>query len=142
VVGSESELSFTLPAAIRAGVELQSEVGAELGAMHDEIDLSPHRIRIEDAPGVGTYVVGQARDSLQVPDVVCPGDRGGVARASEDARRWPLVRDSRAPTGYVSVLTVDSGKHLLGIGGGDEAGGRQIGTSLDRDPGRRSGVAR
>ena len=35
-----------------------------------------------------------------------------------------------APTGYVSVLTVDSAKHLLGIGGGYEAGGWQIGASL------------
>jgi hypothetical protein len=40
-----------------------------------------------------------------------------------------------APTGYVSVLTVNSGKHLLGIGNRCEAGGWQIGASL----GSRSG---
>jgi long-chain fatty acid transport protein len=34
-----------------------------------------------------------------------------------------------APTGYVSVLTVDSAKHVLGFGGGYEADGWQIGAS-------------
>lgn len=40
------------------------------------------------------------------------------------------VQTAAAPIGYVSVLTVDSGKHLLGLGGGREAGGWQIGASL------------
>ena len=43
-------------------------------------------------------------------------------------------KTAAAPTGYVSVLTVDSAKHLLGIGGGYEARGWQIGAS----PGSRS----
>jgi long-chain fatty acid transport protein len=34
-----------------------------------------------------------------------------------------------APKGYVSVLTMDSAKHLIGLGGGYEAGGWQIGAS-------------
>jgi len=34
-----------------------------------------------------------------------------------------------APPGYGSVLTVDSSKHLIGIGGGYEANGWQIGAS-------------
>ena len=32
-----------------------------------------------------------------------------------------------APPAYVSVLTVDAAKHLIGLGGGYEAGGWQIG---------------
>ena len=35
-----------------------------------------------------------------------------------------------APTGYVSVLPVDSARHLLGIGGGYEADGWQTGAAL------------
>jgi long-chain fatty acid transport protein len=35
-----------------------------------------------------------------------------------------------APRGYVSVLTVDAAKHLLGFGGGYEADGWQIGGSV------------
>jgi long-chain fatty acid transport protein len=35
-----------------------------------------------------------------------------------------------APSGYVSVLTVDAAKHLLGVGGGYEADGWQIGGSV------------
>jgi long-chain fatty acid transport protein len=138
VVGSESELSFTLPAAIRAGVELrptpawriEAALDAELWSMHDEIDLSPHGVRIEDAPGVGTYVVGK----LVIPR------RYRTSYAPAIGAEWHghqmmfgagySYETAAAPTGYVSVLTVDSGKHLLGIGGGYEAGGWQIGASL------------
>jgi long-chain fatty acid transport protein len=138
VVGSESELSFTLPAAIRAGVELrpapgwriEAAIDAELWSMHDEIDLSPHGVQIEGAPGVGTYVVGK---------VVIPR-RYRTSYAPAIGAEWHghqmmlgagySYETAAAPAGYVSVLTVDSAKHLLGVGGGYEAGGWQIGAAL------------
>lgn len=86
VVGSESELSFTLPAAIRFGVELRPTPAWRIGA-----EWRGHQRML------------------------------GAGYSYETAA---------APTGYVSVLTVDSAKHLLGIGGGYEAGGWQIGASL------------
>jgi hypothetical protein len=67
VVGSESELSFTLPAAIRAGVELHLRRVALRGgnrcrasSMNDEIDLPPHGVQSEGGLGVGAYVLGNA----------------------------------------------------------------------------------
>jgi hypothetical protein len=84
VAGGESELSFMLPAAIRAGVELQP---APDGASRRQsmpscrrctTRSSCHRMgfRSRGAPGLGTYVVGK---------VVIPREyrRSAISRASQ-----------------------------------------------------------
>jgi long-chain fatty acid transport protein len=137
VVGDESDLSFTLPAVIRAGIELhprpelriEAALDTELWSMHDEIDIKPHDIRIENAAGVGTYTVG----NLVIPRKYKTSFAPAIG-AEWHGPRFMLgagysYETAAAPPNYVSVLTVDSAKHLLGIGGGYEAGGWQIGAS-------------
>lgn len=137
VVGNESDLSFTLPAAVRAGVEIhptpalriEAALDAELWSMHDRIELDPHDVRIEGAPGVGTYTVGK---------LVIPRNYK-TSYAPSLGVEWHAPRlmlgagysyeTAAAPSGYVSVLTVDAGKHVFGLGGGYEADGWQIGAS-------------
>jgi len=137
VVGNQADLTLTLPAVVRAGVEvrptpdlrIEAAIDIELWSMHDEIAITPHDVRIENAPGVGTYVVGNLviprhyRNSY-APAIGVewhgPGLMLGAGYSYETAA---------APVGYVSVLTVDSAKHLVGFGGGYEAGGWQIGAS-------------
>jgi long-chain fatty acid transport protein len=137
VVGDQSELSLTLPAIVRAGIEvrpvpavrIEAALGVELWSMHDEIDITPKGVQIEDAPGVGTYVVG----SLVIPRKF----KTSFAPAIGAEWHGPKLmlgagysyETAAAPPGYVSVLTVDSAKHLIGFGGGYEAGGWQIGAS-------------
>jgi long-subunit fatty acid transport protein len=138
VVGDEADLSFTLPAAVRAGIELhpipalriEAALDIELWSMHDKIEIAPHNIRIENAAGVGTYRLG----SLALPQ------KFKTSFAPAIGAEWhgpKLVlgagysyETAAAPTGYVSVLTVDSAKHLFGFGGGYEADGWQIGASV------------
>jgi long-chain fatty acid transport protein len=137
VVGDEADLSFTLPAVVRVGIELhptpvlriEAALDTELWSMHDQIDIAPHDIRIENAAGVGTYRLG----NLAIPQKF----KTSFAPAVGVEWHGPQLilgagysyETAAAPTGYVSVLTVDSAKHLLGIGGGYEAGGWQIGAS-------------
>jgi long-chain fatty acid transport protein len=137
VVGDESELTLTLPAVVRAGIEvrptpelrIEAALDVELWSMHDEIRISPHGVAIQNAAGVGTYVVG---------DVTIPRNyRTSFAPAIGVEWHGPSFmvgagysyETAAAPAGYVSVLTVDSTKHLVGVGGGYEANGWQIGAS-------------
>jgi hypothetical protein len=71
---------------------------------------------------IGTVIHAPRSDSRRVELRPAPGWR---IEAAIDA-----AIDAQPPTGYVSVLTVDSAKHLLGLGGGHEAGGWQIGAAL------------
>lgn len=82
VVGSELELSFTIPqrfapgrVAAGAGWRIEAAIAAALSSMHDEIDRSPHRVRIEGALGIGTDVLRK---------VVIPREyrRSAISRAS------------------------------------------------------------
>jgi long-chain fatty acid transport protein len=137
VVGDEADLSFTLPPVIRAGIELhpipelriEAALNTELWSVHDEIDITPHDIRIENAAGVGTYAVGNIAIPRKFKTSFAPAI-GAEWHGSEFMLGAGFSYETAAASpGYVSVLTVDSAKYLVGIGGGYEAGGWQIGAS-------------
>jgi long-chain fatty acid transport protein len=137
VVGDESKLTLTLPAAIRAGVEIrprpelriEAALAVELWSMHDEIHIEPRGVRIEGAPGVGTYVVGELSIPRNYKTSFAPAIAAEWHGPSFMVGAGYSYETAAAPPGYVSVLTVDSTKHLIGIGGGYEANGWQIGAS-------------
>jgi len=137
VVGDQADLSFTLPAVIRAGIELhpspalriEAALDAELWSMHNEIDITPHDIRIENAAGVGTYTVGNIVIPRKYKTSLAPSIGAEWHGSNFMLGAGYSYETAAAPPGYVSVLTVDSAKHLIGIGGGYEAAGWQIGAS-------------
>lgn len=137
IVGDEADLSFTLPAIIRAGIELhpiselriEAALDTELWSMHDEIAITPHDIRIENAAGVGTYTVGNIVIPRKFKTSFAPAIGAEWHGPQFMLGAGYSYETAAASPGYVSVLTVDSAKHLIGIGGGYEAGGWQIGAS-------------
>lgn len=137
IVGDEADLSFTLPAVVRAGIELhpipelriEAALDTELWSMHDRIDITPHDIRIENAPGVGTYTVGRIAIPQKFKTSFAPAIGAEWHGPQFMLGAGYSYETAAASPGYVSVLTVDSAKHLIGIGGGYEAGGWQIGAS-------------
>jgi long-chain fatty acid transport protein len=137
VVGSDSELALTLPAVIRAGVEvrpipsLRVEVAldVELWSEQDAITIQPHGVEIQNAPGVGTYVVGDLSIPRHYKNSYAPAIGVEWHGANMMLGAGYSYETAAAPKGYVSVLTVDSAKHIIGLGGGYEAGGWQIGAS-------------
>lgn len=137
VVGDQADLSFTLPAVIRAGVELhptpelriEAALDTELWSMHDAIEITPHDIRIENAPGVGTYTVGNMVIPRKYKTSFAPAIGGEWRRDELTLGAGYSYETAAAPADHVSVLTVDSAKHLIGIGGGYETRGWQIGAS-------------
>ena len=137
-------LHACLPA-IRAGIELhptselriEAALDIELWSMHDEIDITPHDIRIENAAGVGTYTVGNIAIPRKFKTSYAPAIGAEWRGAKLMLGAGYSYETAAAPPGYVSVLTVDSAKHLVGIGGGYEVAGWQIGASRRCRPARR-----
>jgi long-chain fatty acid transport protein len=137
VVGDEADLSFTLPPVLRAGIELhptfelriEAALDIELWSMHDSIDITPHNIRIENAAGVGMYTVGSIAIPQRFKTSYAPSIGAEWRGAKLTLGAGYSYETAAAPPAYVSVLTVDSAKHLIGIGGGYEALGWQIGAS-------------
>lgn len=139
VVGDRARVEMTLPAMMRLGVEVRPDralrveaaLAVELWSMHDDITITPEGVRIENVAGVGTYEVGPTviprnyRDSYALSlggeYELGPSARVGAGYAYETAA---------APEGYVSVLTVDSSKHLVGLGGSYHRGRWVAGASL------------
>ncbi len=129
VVGNKADVSFWLPPILRIGVEVQpakrwrAELAAttEMWKVQDKMSITPRNVRIEGAPGVGTYELGP----LEIPRhyensySVSLGIEGQPAAALPlDVRAGAAYETSAAPPAYLSVLTVDGPKTLLagGIG--------------------------
>lgn len=136
VTGDRASLTFDVPAAIRTGVEwrptrgirIEAALGVELWSMHDELTLTPDGISIDNVAG-GPFVLGK---------MTIPRDyRTTFAPALGVEWHGPKLmlgagyayETAAAPARTVSVLAVDAAKHLIGIGGGYEDAGWQIGAA-------------
>lgn len=136
VSGDRASLAMTYPAAIRAGVEwrpvrslrIEAAIDVELWGMHDEVTLTPDGITIEDVAGgpllLNRMTIPRDYQTSYAPAIGIewhgPKLMLGAGYAYETAA---------APAKTVSVLAVDAAKHLIGIGGGYEEGGWQIGAA-------------
>jgi long-chain fatty acid transport protein len=137
VTGDRGRIAFTLPAMVRAGVEwrprpqlrLEAALGVELWSMHDGVELEPIGVRVEG--------VGGATIAMQ-PMTIARDYETSVSPALAIEWHGPKLmlgagysyESAAAPPGEVSVLTVDAGKHLVGLGGGYEEAGWQIGAAV------------
>ncbi len=132
VVGDRADVSFTLPPILRAGLEAGSKrwraelAGTiEFWSMHDELAIEPVDVRIENAPGVGTYEIGP----LSIPRNYKNSYSVHLGLEGQPMASTPLrllagwsFETAAAPEEYLSVLTVDGSKHLLAAGLGWTAG--------------------
>jgi len=132
LVGDRGDLSLTLPPILRAGLELHPSQrlrvelagSIEFWSVHDKITIDPRDVRIENAPGLGTYefsTINIDRDFQNSYAIALGGELalsrkltllGGYSFESSAVRKRTL-----------SVLTIDGNKHLLsggidvGVGG-------------------------
>jgi long-chain fatty acid transport protein len=137
VHGDQASLELTLPAALRFGAEFHPDphvrievaLDIELWSMHDAITIIPRGVTIENQAGVGTYTLGKVEIPRNYNNSYAPSI-GGEYRTG----RWQVgagysYETAAAPKGYVSTLTVDSAKHLIGFGGAVDVMGWQVGAS-------------
>jgi len=132
VEGDRADISFELPAAIRAGVEvrpgrwrIEAAVDVELWSRHEELLIEPKNVRIVGAPGLGTYELGAIHIPRQYQNTfaVQLGVEGQPAAGTPlTVRAGYAYETAAAPDQYLSVLTVDGTKHLIAAGLGYRIG--------------------
>lgn len=136
LVGDRADLSLTLAPILRAGIEFRPSPLArieiagriEFWSVHDKYTIEPRNVRIENAPGLGTYefstveVIRNFKNSFAVAvgGEVKPGAKSPLTVLAGYAYETSAVQDE-----YLSVLTVDANKHLFSGGLGYRVGGWQ-----------------
>jgi long-chain fatty acid transport protein len=131
VSGSSGSESFTLPPSVRAGIEyrpvpslrVEAALDVELWSMHDAITIAPDHVTL------GTM----ALQTMTIPRhfVTSYAPSLGVELHLGAAQLGAGIgyESSAVPPSYVSVLTVDASKVLIGLGGGYAYDGWQIGVA-------------
>ena len=132
VEGDRADISFDLPATLRAGVEvrpgrwrIEAAIDIERWSTHDELLIEPKNVRIVNAPGVGTYQLGPMhipRDYQTTYAVQLGVEGQPSARRPLTVRAGYSFETAAAPDEYLSVLTVDGKKHLIAAGLGYRLG--------------------
>jgi len=127
--GDQASTEFTLPATLRAGVEvrpsraLRAEVAAdyEMWGAHEDVTVTPDNVRIEDVPSVGTYDLSAQVVPRNFQNVLAlhVGGEAALGRARAIALRAGYTFEQGAPPPeWLSPLTIDTNKHVLALGGG------------------------
>ena len=137
VAGDDETMAFTLPAAIRAGVEvrplpvlrIEGALDVELWSMHDEITIAPHGVQIENVAG-GPFPFSKMTIARDYHTSFAPS-LGLEYKADRFALAAGFAYETAAaPAKTVSVLTVDAPKQIVAIGGGYDEDGWQIGGAI------------
>jgi len=127
VEGESSDMSMTMPAVFRAGVEarphprFRAEAGVdwEMWSQQDKITLTPHDVRIEDQPGVGTYQIGALDIKRNLKDTIALKlgiETQPLPLLPVDIRAGYVYETGAAPDEYLSLISPDSNKHMLTAG--------------------------
>lgn len=138
VVGDEASLAWDNPGVLRFGVELRPDerlrieaaLHAEFWGTHDEVSLTPKNVRLENVAGVGTYMIGPQAIPRHFKTSWAPSVGGEYRIGPASVGAGYSYETSAAPKAYVSVLTVDSGKHMIGAGGAYHGRSWTLGASL------------
>jgi long-subunit fatty acid transport protein len=137
VTGDHATVALTLPASVRTGVEwhtpslrVEAALDVELWSMQDDITITPDNVHIDHVPGVAAgYAVGAMTIPRHYKTTFAPAIGVEYHVGSATFGAGYSYETAAAPAGTVSVLTVDSSKHVFGIGGGYDADGWQIGAA-------------
>ncbi len=141
IVGSDASMSFTLPAMLRFGVQVEPvdrwyveiDLDVEFWSMHDEFVIEPEDVRIEGAAGVGTYEIGDMTIPREFENSVAIK----VGVEGQPSASTPLTvaagyayETAAVPDKTLTVMTMDGNKHLFAGGLGYRFGSTTVYGSL------------
>jgi len=140
VEGDRADVKLTLPASIRAGVEvhpgrwhIEAALDVELWSQHKNMSITPVGVRIVNAAGVGTYVLSP----ITIPRHYKNSYAASLGIEGQPIGHLPLhvmagytYETAAAPDEYLSVLTVDGTKNVAAIGAGYQFGKYRIDAML------------
>ena len=137
VSGTHADLAYTLPPSVRIGLEarprsdlrIEAAFAVELWNVPGATTITPDRVQLENVVG-GPYPLGE----------ISIAHHGQATFSPSLAVEWHpkdmmfgagyAYETSGTPARDVSVASVDAAKHVIGIGGGYEAEGWQIGAAI------------
>ncbi|HEY4243819.1 MAG TPA: outer membrane protein transport protein [Kofleriaceae bacterium] len=130
VAGDSGTLALTLPGWVRGGVEvhpipslaIEADLDIEFWSEQKDITITPHDIRIENAAGVGTYTFGEMVIPRNFKNSYAPSLGAEWHHGRLMLSAGASYETAAAPKGYVSVITVDAPKILVGAGAGWKLG--------------------
>jgi long-subunit fatty acid transport protein len=138
VVGNDIDVKFELPPVTRFGVEVRptAKLRVELAldieywSVHKDMELTTHDVRIENGAGVGEYDLSPLTIPRHYKNSYAPALGAEYDFGPVQVGAGYSYETAAAPKGYVSVLTVDSAKHIIGIGGSWKPRGGRSGWTL------------
>ncbi|MDB4953201.1 MAG: rane protein involved in aromatic hydrocarbon degradation [Myxococcales bacterium] len=136
ISGDQAGLTFTLPVTARAGIEFRSgglrveaALDVELWSMHDTIVIEPAHVQIEQVSGIGSLPVGTITIPRHGKTSFAPSLGAEYHVGDAMVAAGVAYETAATPAAYLSAMTVDAAKLLVGVGGGYEAEGWQIGAA-------------
>lgn len=138
VQGDEASVEMDLPGSFHAGVEvrptdrlrLEAALHVELWGTHEEITFTPKNMTIENVAGVGSYALGPSVIPRNYKTSYAPAIGGEYTLGQVTLGAGYSYETSAVEKGYVSPLTVDAAKHMVGLGGGYRGSSWTAGASL------------
>ncbi len=137
VTGDSAALTFTLPPSVRAGFELrprhdlriEAALDVELWSVPGAITIAPDHVQIENVVG-GPYPLHEISIARHGKTSFAPSI--GIEWHPPDMMFGAgyAYETSATPVGDVSVRAVDAAKHVIGVGGGYDSEGWQIGVAF------------
>jgi long-subunit fatty acid transport protein len=131
ITGDRATTSFTLPPTLRAGIELrqgrarvEAAIDLELWSLHDEITIVPDDVH------VGTLALQPMRVARDFKSSIAASLGGELHLGLAQVGAGIAYETAAAPPSEVSVLTVDASKLVVGLGGGYDAYGWQLGAAV------------
>jgi long-subunit fatty acid transport protein len=95
--------------------------------VHDAITIEPHGMRVEDVQGINAYDVHTMTIARNYKTTFNPSVALEYHEGSAMFGFGVAYETAASPKGNVSVLGVDNDKILVGLGGGYDADGWQLG---------------
>jgi long-subunit fatty acid transport protein len=130
VTGDGVRESFWLPPSVRAGIEwhtatlrVEAAVDVELWSLHDEIRIAPDHVSL-GAMQLQQMSIPRHFDTTYAPSLGLEYHLGAAQLGAGIS-----YETAAAPPAYVSALTVDAAKLIVGVGGGYLYGGWQLGVA-------------
>jgi long-chain fatty acid transport protein len=138
VMGDQIDVSFTLPATTKFGIEvrpddhlrIEAALDVEYWSEHKAMKLTTTDVYIANAAGVGMYQLSPITIPRHYKTSYAPSIGGEYRLGKLQVGAGYSYETAAAPKAYVSAMTVDSAKHIIGLGGGYTISGWDVGAAF------------
>lgn len=138
VMGNAIDVSFTMPATTKFGIEVRTDdhlrieaaLDVEYWSEHKSMKLTTSDVYIANAAGVGMYQLSPITIPRHYKNSYAPSIGAEYRLGALQVGAGYSYETAAAPKAYVSAMTVDSAKHIIGLGAGYTVNGWDLGAAF------------